>query len=111
MFGQIWLTILVAPLAVSTPPTSPGGLLAYFGLGPGAELIPYFMALLGFAGAAFLAVVQWPLQALYRRFSRTKGGGLDDRHDEAAVVKGERLEDAPDTNPPSQQDAAAPPPS
>jgi hypothetical protein len=106
------LTFLVAPLAVSSPPPAPGGLLAYFGLGPGAELIPYFMALMGFAGAAFLAVVQWPIQALYRRFSRTKGGDVDGRPSEADAVKvsGERLEDAQDISPQRQQDPEAPPP-
>ena len=39
------------------------GLLAYVGMGPGPEFIPYFMALLGVVGAALLAVVQWPIAA------------------------------------------------
>jgi hypothetical protein len=51
---------------------APGGLLAYVGLGPGQEFIPYFLALLAWAGAAFLAVLQWPLVALYRRLSRSR---------------------------------------
>jgi hypothetical protein len=36
------------------------------GLGSGVELIPYFLALLGFLAAAVLAVVQWPLFVLAR---------------------------------------------
>jgi hypothetical protein len=43
------------------------GLWAYFGLGPGQELIHFFLGLLVFAGAALVAVLQWPLLAL-RRF-------------------------------------------
>jgi hypothetical protein len=66
--------------------SSSGSLLAYFGLGAGAELIPYFFALVTFAGAAFLAVVQWPIQALYRRFGRAKGGDGDDRSQESVAA-------------------------
>jgi hypothetical protein len=44
--------------------------MGYFGIGPGLELVPYFLALMGFVGAALLAVVQWPLQALIHRISR-----------------------------------------
>ena len=46
--------------------------LAYIGLGPGQELIPYFLALLGFMGAALLAVVQWPIVMVIRLFRKDK---------------------------------------
>lgn len=39
-------------------------LLGYVGLGPGPEFIPYFLALLGVVGAAFIALIQWPLLTL-----------------------------------------------
>ena len=51
----------------------PENLLAYVGLGPGQELIPYFLALLGFMGAALLAVLQWPIQMVMRLFRKDKG--------------------------------------
>ena len=41
-------------------------MFGYVGLGPGQELIPYFLALLGFIAAAVIAVVQWPFLALTR---------------------------------------------
>jgi hypothetical protein len=43
-------------------------MFGYVGLGPGQELIPYFLALVGFVFAAVLAVVQWPVLVLLRRF-------------------------------------------
>jgi hypothetical protein len=55
----------VADLLVSMP-------LAYMGLGSGLELVPYFLALLGFVAAASLAVVQWPLFALLRWWRKDK---------------------------------------
>jgi hypothetical protein len=48
------------------------GMLAYVGLGPGQELIPYFLGLLAWAGAAFLAVLQWPIYALRQRLARRR---------------------------------------
>ena len=45
-------------------------LFAYAGLGPGQELTPYFFALLAWAGAALLAVLQRPIAALVRVFRR-----------------------------------------
>jgi hypothetical protein len=48
------------------------GLLAYVGPGAGLELVPYFWALLGFAGAALLAVVQWPLAVFFRWFPKAR---------------------------------------
>jgi len=45
-------------------------LVAYMGLGSGAEFLPYFVALLGVAGAALLAVVQRPVILLLRWLRR-----------------------------------------
>lgn len=53
-----WLTTHLSFLLLPSPPV---GLLAYVGLGPGPEFIPYFVALLSFAGAAFIALIQWPI--------------------------------------------------
>lgn len=50
-----------------------GSLLGYAGLGPGQELMPYFFALLAWAAAALLAVLQRPLAALLRIFAGPKG--------------------------------------
>jgi hypothetical protein len=58
---------LIAPLFLS--PAVPG-LWGYIGLGPGQEFIPQFLALLGLAATALLAVVQWPILALWSRLSR-----------------------------------------
>ena len=51
------------------------GPLAYVGMGPGPEFIPYFMALLGVVGAALLAVVQWPISLLLGRVKRMRNRG------------------------------------
>lgn len=51
---------------------APLDMWAYVGLGPGQEFIPYFLTLLVWAGIACLAVLQWPLQALRRRWARTR---------------------------------------
>jgi hypothetical protein len=61
---------LIAPL--SFPPQAPcsADLWAYIGLGPGQEFIPQFLAMLGLAATALLAVVQWPILALWSRLSR-----------------------------------------
>ena len=48
-------------------------MLAYVGLGPGQEFIPYFLAMLGLIGGALLAILQWPLTVLFCLFRRTKG--------------------------------------
>ena len=47
-------------------------MLAYIGPGTGLELIPQFLALLAFAGTAFLAVLLWPITALWRMLRRGK---------------------------------------
>lgn len=53
-------------------------LMAYMGLGSGAELLPYFVALVSFAGAALLAVVQRPLVLLIRWLRKPKESPDDD---------------------------------
>ncbi len=47
-------------------------MLAYIGPGPGLELLPQFLALLGFAGMALLGVLLWPITALRRLLRRTQ---------------------------------------
>jgi hypothetical protein len=47
----------------------PDLLLAY-GPAPGVELIPYFLALLGWLGLAFASIIFFPLTALLRRLRR-----------------------------------------
>ena len=49
-----------------------GCLLGYVGLGPGPELIPYFLALLSVVGAALIAVLQWPITAFWAYLSRIR---------------------------------------
>jgi hypothetical protein len=56
----------------------PDIILSYAGFGPGQELIPHFLALLAFAGAALMAIVQWPIVALWRCFSRLRGRSKDE---------------------------------
>ena len=48
--------------------------LAYAGLGPAQQLLPHFLALLAVVGAAVVAVVQWPLSALWRRLTQLRSG-------------------------------------
>jgi hypothetical protein len=71
------------------------GLLGYVGLGPGQEFIPYFLALLAWAGAACLAILLWPLRALRQRLARTR-----DRHT-GGPTNGSALANRPE----SEQDA------
>jgi hypothetical protein len=52
-----------------------GGVLAY-GPAPGVELIPYFLALLGWVGLAFAALILSPITALVRRLRRGRGAPL-----------------------------------
>jgi hypothetical protein len=51
------------------------GMLAYVGLGPGQEFIPYFLALLVGAGTVCLAILQWPFLALRRRLRGQRAEG------------------------------------
>jgi hypothetical protein len=44
--------------------------MAYVGLGPGQELIPYFWALVVLAVTALGAILQWPIAAVRRAFHR-----------------------------------------
>ncbi|HYW81710.1 MAG TPA: hypothetical protein VFB30_00535, partial [Spirochaetia bacterium] len=64
--GFPFLAVDSFPLPLPVP-------LAYVGLGPGQEFIPYFFALLGVIGTAIVAVLQWPVSALLR-WLRAKGG-------------------------------------
>jgi hypothetical protein len=59
-------------LSFSFPVPGPHGLHAYVGLGPEQALIPYFLALLAWVGAALIAVLHWPIAALLRRRKRVK---------------------------------------
>lgn len=65
---------LAAPFSLPLSWSCSAGLLGYVGLGPGQEFIPQFVALLGLAAAAFLAILQWPITALLSRLSRTAAG-------------------------------------
>lgn len=55
--------------------------LAY-GPAPGMELIPYFLALVAWVGAAVVGVLLWPISGLLRRLRRGRG-------DSREVVKSE----------------------
>jgi hypothetical protein len=63
---------LLAPLSSMPSAFCSDGLWAYVGLGPGQEFIPQFIAMLGLAATALLAVVQWPILALWSRLSRAR---------------------------------------
>jgi hypothetical protein len=52
---------------------------AYVGLGPGQEMIPYFLALLGLVGTALATVFRAPLAALRRSFFRSRTRNTDER--------------------------------
>ncbi len=86
---------LIAPLSllVSAP-----ALWGYIGLGPGQEFIPQFLALLGLAATALLAVVQWPILALWSRLSRAVAARKQARTNpaSAADVPERPSEDRPD---------------
>jgi len=63
---------LIAPLSLPASAAGLADLWAYVGLGPGQEFIPQFLAMLGLAATALLAVVQWPILALWSRLSRAR---------------------------------------
>jgi hypothetical protein len=50
-------------------------LLGYVGPGPGLEFVPYFLAMLAWAGAALGAMLLWPISALFRRFQKAPPEG------------------------------------
>ncbi|HJT76973.1 MAG TPA: hypothetical protein VJ739_07190, partial [Gemmataceae bacterium] len=50
--------------------------LAYVGLGPGQEFIPYFFALLGVVGAALVATLQRPVALVLRFLCRARDRAL-----------------------------------
>jgi len=65
-------SFLMTSLSISCSVPDSHGLPAYVGLGPEQALIPYFLALLAWVGAALIAVLQWPIAALLRRRKRAK---------------------------------------
>ncbi len=67
MPGPECFPFLMNPPLSSLLMPMPRGLPAYVGLGPEQALIPYFLALLAWVGAALIAVLQWPIAALLRR--------------------------------------------
>jgi len=69
--GHSAFLFMLLPVSLSLP--LPGGMLAYLGP-PGPEFITYFWALLLFVGAAVMAILQWPISALRRYFSRARRG-------------------------------------
>jgi hypothetical protein len=48
------------------------GALFGYGPGPGMELIPYFLALLAWAGLAILSIFLSPFRAVWRRIRGTR---------------------------------------
>ncbi|HVS35024.1 MAG TPA: hypothetical protein VMS17_05540 [Gemmataceae bacterium] len=48
-------------------------LMAYIGMGPGPDVLPYFFALLGVVGTAVLAVLQWPFLAILNWLKGKRG--------------------------------------
>ena len=62
--------VQAAHLSSSGAPPAAGAVLAYVGLGPGQEFIPYFFGLVGVIGTAVVAAVQWPVLTVLRWFSR-----------------------------------------
>lgn len=62
----------------------PFSLFGYVGLGPGPEFLPYFVALLSLVGAAFIAVLQWPVTAFLGYLSKLRRRG-DAEHDSQPV--------------------------
>ncbi len=98
MLGPSCLLFLAVPLTLSA--SVPGGMLAYVGLGPGQELIPYFLALLAWLGGAIIAILQWPISALLRRLWRAKRSDKDGLKNEPATANvtesaGEGSQDKP----------------
>jgi hypothetical protein len=67
------------------PNYAAGSLFGYVGLGPGPELLPYFVALLSLVGAALLAVLQWPVTAFLAYLSKLRRRG-DGPHDSQPVA-------------------------
>jgi len=57
--------------------------LAYAGPGAGLELIPYFLALLAWAGLALGAVCLWPITAFLRRLRKGRSNHEELRNREA----------------------------
>ncbi|HET6883442.1 MAG TPA: hypothetical protein VFI31_25045 [Pirellulales bacterium] len=69
------LFILPLFLSSSALHLAPTPLVAYVGLGPSPEFVPYFLALLGVVGAALIAFLQWPILTLRAYFRRKRSEG------------------------------------
>jgi hypothetical protein len=63
-------------------------LLAYVGLGPGQEFIPYFFALLTLLLTALSAVFRWPFSMMARLLAPLRRSRRDEgrNHSNAAIV-------------------------
>jgi hypothetical protein len=68
--GPDFIVLLVLPIALFLP--APDIVLAY-GPGPPVDLIPYFLAVAGWAGLALAAVLLSPLNAMLRLLRRIRG--------------------------------------
>jgi hypothetical protein len=84
---------LAVPDALAPTFAGSWSLLGYVGLGPGQELIPYFLSLLAFAATALLAILQWPLLALRRRLSRARGSQGEERKNDSTATIPESFEE------------------
>lgn len=73
------------PLSLPLLASGPAGMWAYVGLGPGQEFIPQFLALLGLAATALLAVIQWPILTLWSRLSRSYAARKNERINQAGA--------------------------
>ena len=65
-----FLFLLSLPATGSSLPAP--GLLAYVGLGPGQEFIPYFFGLVGFVGTVLLALLHRLIAVLLRWLPRVR---------------------------------------
>jgi hypothetical protein len=69
----------------------PNPVLAYGGPGAGLELVGYFMALLTWMGAAFGAILMWPVYNLLRRFRGAKADAKEEGNHEPAAANAPEL--------------------
>jgi hypothetical protein len=66
------MRLLAIVLALTLLFLAPNPALAYVGPGAGLELVPYFLALVGWVAAAFGSILLWPFFSLLRRWRRAK---------------------------------------
>jgi hypothetical protein len=64
--------LVLGAVALSLTVVVPNRAMAYVGPGSGLEMLPQFLMLLAWAGAAFLAVLLWPITTLLRFLRRGK---------------------------------------